>query len=250
MPMSFSFLSRSRRPNPRSTILSVNTTDIHCHILPGLGGGPETLEQSVSVVRHLSRLGFKRIVATAHVMQRFYGATPEQIRSSVNQLQNQLLTEGIMVYIDMAAQYYVDDGLLAMLDNRSELVPFGTYIDAPRSLILIETSLVSFPDTWYDITEMLNARGLMPVLAHPERYVYLQNNRDWVRLLRNRGTLFKLDVSSLIGRHGQAARQMAEWLVEQGHVSFIGADIATEQHLRMLREALVSPYGQRLRKSQ
>nr|WP_044129424.1 CpsB/CapC family capsule biosynthesis tyrosine phosphatase [Rudanella lutea] len=246
--MSFSFLTRSRRPAPRSTSLSVNTTDIHCHILPGLGGGPETLDQSVSIVRQLSRLGFKRIVATPHIMHRFYGATPEQIRTAAHTLQHRLLDEGLMVYIDTAAQYYIDDGFLTMLDNRSELLPFGTYIDAPRSLVLIETSLISFPDTWYDVTDMLNARGLMPVLAHPERYIYLQNNRDWVRLLRNRGTLFKLDMSSLLGRHGQTARQMAEWMIEQGHISFIGADVLNEQHLRMLREALASSFGQRLRK--
>jgi protein-tyrosine phosphatase len=246
--MSFSFLTRSRRAAQRSNLPSVNITDMHCHILPGLGGGPENLEQSMKLARQLHRLGFRRIVATPHIMNGFYNVTPEQVRLAVNLLQRALLDEGIALFIDTAAQYYTDDGFLNLLDARSEILPFGTYIDAPRSLILIETSLISFPDIWYDITDLLNARGLMPVLAHPERYVYLQHNRDWVRLLRNRGTLFKIDMASLTGRYGLGARQMAEWLIEQGHVSFIGTEMSTEQHLRVFREALASPFGQRLRR--
>lgn len=167
---------------------------------------------------------------------------------SINLLQRALLDEGVALFIDTAAQYYIDDGLLNLLENRNEILPFGTYVDAPRSLMLVETSLINFPDIWYDITDMLNARGLMPVLAHPERYIYLQRNRDWVRLLRNRGTLFKIDVASLTGRYGMEARQMAEWLIDQGHVSFIGADMSTEQHLRVFREAMALPYGQRLKR--
>ncbi|MCY7359270.1 MAG: capsular biosynthesis protein [Rudanella sp.] len=221
---------------------------MHCHILPCLGGGPENLEQSMKLARQLHRLGFRRIVATPHIMDGFYNPSPEQVRTAVNQLQRTLLDEGISLFVDTAAQYYIDDGLVRLLDSRSEILPFGTYIDAPRSLILIETSLITFPDIWYDITDLLNARGLMPVLAHPERYIYLQNNRDWVRLLRNRGTLFKIDVASLTGRYGQGARQMAEWLIEQGHVSFIGTEMSNEQHLRVFREALASPFGQRLKR--
>lgn len=246
--MSFSFLTRSRRAAQRSSSPSVNITDMHCHILPGLGGGPDTLEQSIKLARQLHRLGFRRIVATPHIMNGFYNPSPEQVRMAVSLLQRALLDEGISLFIDTAAQYYIDDGLLSLLDARSEVLPFGTYIDAPRSLILIETSLISFPDIWYDITDMLNSRGLMPVLAHPERYVYLQHNRDWIRLLRNRGTLFKIDMASLTRRYGQGARQMAEWLIEQGHVSFIGTEMSNEQHLRVFREALASPYGQRLRR--
>jgi len=246
--MSFSFLTRSRRAAQRSSSPSVNITDMHCHILPGLGGGPDTLEQSMKLARQLHRLGFRRIVATPHIMNGFYNASPEQVRMAVNLLQRALLDEGISLFIDIAAQYYIDDGLLNLLDARSEVLPFGTYVDAPRSLILIETSLISFPDIWYDVTDMLNARGLMPVLAHPERYIYLQHNRDWIRLLRNRGTLFKIDMASLTGRYGQGALQMAEWLIEQGHVSFIGTEMSNEQHLRVFREALALPYGQRLRR--
>ena len=246
--MSFSFLTRSRKAAQRSHSPAVTVTDMHCHILPGLGGGPDTIEQSMQLARQLHRLGFRRIVATPHIMNGFYNPSPEQIRMAVNLLQRTLLDEGISLFIDTAAQYYIDDGLLNLLESRSEMLPFGTYIDAPRSLILIETSLISFPDIWYDITDLLNARGLMPVLAHPERYVYLQHNRDWVRLLRNRGTLFKIDMASLTGQYGQGARQMAEWMIEQGHVSFIGTKMSTEQHLCVFREAFASPFGQRLRR--
>lgn len=246
--MSFSFLTRSRRTTQRSNSLSANHTDLHCHILPGLGGGPETLDQSLKLARQLHKLGFRRIVATPHIMKGFYNPSPEQVRGAVNLLQRTLLDEGTSLFIDTAAQYYIDEGLLAILDNRSEILPFGTYVDAPRSLLLVETSLISFPDIWYDITDLLNNRGLMPVLAHPERYIYLQRNRDWIRLLRNRGTLFKIDLASLTGRYGQEARHMAEWLIEQGHVSFFGADMSTEQHLRLFRDALQLPHGQRLRR--
>ena len=246
--MSFSFLTRPRRVAQRSSLTSVNITDMHCHILPGLGGGPETIEQSMHMARQLHRLGFRRIVATPHIMNGFYTASPEQVRMAVNLLQRTLLDEGVSLFIDTAAQYYTDEGLLNLLDAHSEILPFGTHIDAPRSLILIETSLITFPDIWYDITDLLNARGLMPVLAHPERYVYLQNNRDWIRLLRNRGTLFKIDMASLTGQYGQGAKQMAEWLIDQGQVSFIGTEMSTEHHLRVFREALASPFGQRLRR--
>ncbi len=247
--MSFSFLTRSRRAAQRSHSPSVNITDLHCHILPGLGGGPETLDQSVKLARQLHKLGFRRIVATPHIMKGFYNPLPEQVRASVNQLQRALLDEGVALFIDIGAQYYIDEGLLGMLESRSEMLPFGTYVDAPRSLMMLETSLISFPDIWYDVTDLLNARGLMPVLSNPERYIYLQRNRDWIRLLRNRGTLFKIDLGSLMGRYGQEARQMAEWMIEQGHVSFIGTEMATENHLRLFREALASPHGQRLRRS-
>lgn len=244
--MPFSFLTRQRRAVYRSAVPSAGRMDLYCHILPELDDGPHTLDQSVAITRQLNRLGFHRLVTTPHIMKGYYDPAPDKIRAATSLLQQALRSEGVNVWIEPAAEYYLDDGFLNLLKARGDLLAFSPALEAPKSLVLVETSLITLSDYWVDAVSLLRSRGYVPVLAHSERYIYLQQNRGQAIKLRDEGVLFQMDLLSLTGRNGVNARNFAEWLIDQNVISFIGANVSNENHMRSIREALALPYGRKI----
>ncbi len=241
--MSLPFLTSRRKAGLRPTSSSSGLTDLHCRILPGFNDGPETLEQSVALIRQLHKTGFRRLIATPHVMRGFYAPSPDQVRVVTVQVRQAIQAEGIEISIVPAAEYYVDEGLLTTLRSRGDLLLFSPSRSTPESLLLVETSLITIPDAWIELIELLTNRGLVPVLAHAERYVYLQRNRDLAFFLRRQGVKFQIDLPSLMGRNGTNPQHLAEWFIEQDLVSYIGSNAQSENHLRDVKQALTLPHG-------
>ncbi len=244
--MPFSFLTRQRRAVYRSAVPSAGRMDLYCHILPGLDDGPHSLDQSVAIARQLNRLGFHRLVITPHIMKGYYEPSPDRIRSITAGLQQALRAEGVNLSVEPAAEYYLDDGFLSVLRNRGDLLVFSPSQEAPKSLVLVETSLITLSDAWLDALDLLRSRGFVPVLSHSERYIYLQQNRGQAIKLRDQGVLFHMDLLSLTGRNGLNARHFAEWLIDQNVISFVGANVNSESQFRGVREALSLPYGKKI----
>jgi tyrosine-protein phosphatase YwqE len=80
------------------------------------------------------------------------------------------------------------------------------------------------------------------VLAHPERYLYLQQNFEKAEDLLNRGVLFQVNISSLTGFYSKPAQKMANNLIERGWVHWLATDCHQYQQMPMLEEAMGSKY--------
>jgi len=210
--------------------------DMHSHILPGIDDGADSLERSLELVEAMSALGYRKLIMTPHIMSDFYRNTPAIIREKLDLLQEAVTTAGIDMELACAAEYYLDEGLLHMLEQGEELLTFGD------NYLLFETSFLNEPLNLREAIFMMQAKGYKPVLAHPERYTYFYGKFNELVELRRQGVLLQPNLNSLAGYYSPGAREMAEKLIDNGMVDFLGSDAHSLKHTNALQKVLQSKY--------
>ncbi len=226
-----SLFGRSEKP---VSDLSFLHADLHSHVLPGIDDGARTIEEAVELVEMMGKAGYRKLVATPHIMNDLYPNTPDTILSALESLRDALRKRGIGVAVDAAAEYYLDEHFLKLLD-KGELLTFGD------RYVLFETSYTIRPYALAEHIYAMAARGYRPVMAHPERYTYLHDAFDEYRRLKEMGTLFQINLNSLGGYYGLPVRKAAEGLVEAGLVDFLGSDVHRKRHVEFFSRSLEHP---------
>jgi tyrosine-protein phosphatase YwqE len=211
------------------------TVDVHAHILPHLDDGASNIDQSITIIRGLQALGYKKIIATPHVMSGFYNNSYEDILQSLHLLRGILKRNNINVEIEASAEYYLEDNLFRSIE-RGEILSFGNQ----KKYLLFEASFIAKPTYLIESARRIQEAGYIPVLAHPERYISLNNIDTLTRLLFN-GILFQVNIGSLTGYYSKQAQEMAEALVKKNMVAFFGTNCHNESQLKSIRTAFDLP---------
>jgi protein-tyrosine phosphatase len=217
--------------------LATLQVDMHSHLLPGLDDGAETVADSLNLLRELRALGFRKLIMTPHVMGDFYKNTPEGIRAALAELQAATTAAGLGdMTLECAAEYYLDEWLGQKLAEGSELLSFG----GDKRYVLFETSYMNEPFNLQATIFELKAAGYQPVLAHPERYTYYYGRFAEIRKLRQEyGVLLQLNLNSLAGYYSPTARHVAEQLIDEKLVDFVGTDTHHLRHTTALAKKTV-----------
>lgn len=111
-------------------------TDMHSHLIPGIDDGAKTIEDSITLIKELHSLGFKKLYTTPHIMSDYFRNTPEIINAGLEDVRAAIKAEGIPVEINAAAEYYFDDGFVRKLENE-KLLTIGSNYLLLKFLILI-----------------------------------------------------------------------------------------------------------------
>ncbi len=201
-----------------------NFTDWHSHILPGVDDGIPDMQKALDVLAAYEKAGVKKVWLTPHIMEDYPNET-QKLREKFAELQ--LEYDG-KIELKLAAENMLDSLFEERLQNK-DLLPIG---DEGQHL-LVETSYFSAPMNFDDIIDEIMHSGYYPILAHPERYRYM-NEADY-KDLKRRGVLFQTNFMSLVGMYGETARRKAEWMLKQGMIDLTGSDIhrlsATQRYL-------------------
>lgn len=216
--------------------------DMHSHLLPGLDDGVQSVEEAVQLLRGLSTLGYKHLVITPHILSDFYPNTPNGINKQLQAVRTACQREGIPLQLEAAAEYYLDEVFFKSLDTEEKLLTFG------NNYILFETGFVNQPAILFEAIFKMKARGLNPILAHPERYEYMFRNHELAQELVERGALLQLNINSISGYYSVPARKVGEWLIDNKLVHFVGTDCHGQKHFDLLRETITMPYFDKLLK--
>ncbi len=191
-------------------------TDWHSHLLPGVDDGVETLDETLDILHLYEVLGVETVWLTPHIMEDCPNATTA-LRARFAELQAAYKGS---VRLHLAAEHMLD----ALFEERLEqgdLLPLGEEGDR----LLVETSYFNPPMGLTDILQRIKSKGYHPVLAHPERYVYMDT--PLYRRLKSSGVLFQLNLLSLVGLYGKLARLKARQLLEKGYYDLAGTDLHT-----------------------
>jgi tyrosine-protein phosphatase YwqE len=211
-------------------------TDIHSHLLPGIDDGVKTLKEAEEVIRVFTGLGFTKSITTPHIMSDSYRNTPAIISAKAKELNAYLTENKIQFDIQFAAEYYFDEFLMDLVSGNSELLTFGD------QYLLFETNTFAEPMLLDDFIFKLKVKGIKPVMAHPERYQYLENNNKRIEDLLDRGVLFQVNSLALSGHYSKAIQKNAYHLVERKLVHFLGSDCHTLHHATLLKDTLQHKY--------
>lgn len=225
---------------PGEKLKSELTVDMHNHLLPALDDGSENMEIAILLAKGLVERGYEKIFATPHIMNGFYNNDEEKILRKVSMLRQNLKEENIDLLLDYAAEYYLDDHFLAQLEKEIKPITIGRN----TNFVLIETSFVENFNKLTNALESLINLGYRPVLAHPERYIYLEEANKRYDRLQNMGVLFQVNINSLGGYYSQQTKKKAEFLIEHDMVSFLGTNCHNDVQLQSLDYAITNPYYQ------
>ena len=209
---------------------------MHSHILPGIDDGSKSLQESLDMLKIMRDLGIKKWVTTPHIFSDFYPNTPEIIRSKLKEVKTFVKDAGFDFDIHAAAEYYLDENLFEFILGDNELLSFG------KGYLLFETNMLAEPQMLNDFIFQIGLKGLMPVMAHPERYDYLAGNFRRIEDLRDRGVYFQLNALSLTGHYSRTAQKMARELTEKKLVDFVGTDCHNPAHAALLSELVTDKY--------
>lgn len=212
--------------------------DMHSHLLPAIDDGAKSIEESIELIKKFVALGYKKLITTPHVMSDFYKNTPEIILGKLNTINEAIKKLGLEIEINAAAEYYLDEGFIDKLNAKEKLLT----LEKSKKYILFETSYMNAsPHFDYAVFEM-QSQGYHPVLAHPERYVYLFDNFDKLKKWYDKGVLFQINTNSLNGYYSSDAKRIAEKLIDNKMVNFIGSDCHGERHLKNMQATYTLPH--------
>jgi tyrosine-protein phosphatase YwqE len=224
----FGLFSKSSKKGGDRFDFSVIKTDMHSHILPGIDDGSDDIETSLELIRGLKELGYQKLIATPHIMWDMYRNTPEIIQQKLQEVQNAVKQAGIEIEIGAAAEYFLDEHVEDLLRKKEPLLTIS------ENRVLTEFSM-AFPSM--NIKEILfemQMQGYQPIIAHPERYIYLQRNKEFYDELRDIGCLFQLNILSLAGGYGKSVTELAQYLLKNNFYSLVGTDLHHAGHLEGL----------------
>lgn len=203
-----------RRRTDAAGLLGPGFTDWHCHVLPGVDDGVRTMAEALEVLEEYGRRGVAEVWLTPHIMEDIPNTTAA-LRERFSELQ---AAYSGPVRLHLASENMLDSLFEERLES-GDLLPLGPGGDH----LLVETSYFSAPAGFHELLGRIRARGFHPVLAHPERYVYMEDG-DY-RRLREEGVKFQLNLPSLTGHYGPLARKKAERLRKAGWYEFEGTDL-------------------------
>lgn len=203
-------------------------TDYHAHLLPGVDDGVQTAEESLEILRLYEQLGIREVWCTPHVMEDIPNTTAG-LRARFGQFQARYAGS---VRLHLAAEYMLDNLFKERLAHR-DLLPLGPEGDH----LLVETSYFNPPMGLHNILLRITTKGYYPVLAHPERYLYMTGTE--YQQLKSMGIRFQLNVFSLYGLYGKAVQKRATTLQKQGMYDYVGTDL---HRMGMLENMLQHTY--------
>jgi protein-tyrosine phosphatase len=213
--------------------------DMHSHLIPAIDDGSQTFEDSLALIRKFEKAGYKKLITTPHVMSDTYRNTTEGIQEGLKNLNAYLSDKSIDITIEAAAEYYLDENLIAMLNADQPLLTFG------KKYLLFETNFLNEPLNLKEFIFLATTKGYKLVLAHPERYMYLQSDFEKSEDLINRGLLFQLNIGSITGYYSKNIQATANKLIDKGWVHFIGSDCHNMQHAAQVAEVQRLKYFQK-----
>lgn len=207
--------------------------DMHSHILPGIDDGAKTLSDSLILAQRFKSLGFRKLVATPHIMADYFRNTPATVHKALDVLREGLLQNNIDLEVDAAAEYYLDETFENKIQKK-EVLTFG------KNFLLFELSYINAPHNLFEVIKKIQDAGYQPVLAHPERYPYYYNSIESHQQIRETGCFLQLNTISLTGYYGKNSKQTAEELIDNYCVDFLGTDMHHVRHADALKESLSS----------
>ncbi len=204
--------------------------DFHSHLIPGIDDGSKSMEESIKMLKTFKELGYQKVITTPHVMSDFYKNESSTIIEGRDQIRNKLKELNIHIEFEAAAEYYLDESLGDKI-TKGDILSFGD------KYVLFELPFFSEPPNLSQIVFQFQTNGYKPILAHPERYSFWYKDFEKYRELKEKGVFLQLNILSLIGHYSPETQKIAEKLIKENLISFIGSDCHNSHHLELIEIA-------------
>lgn len=194
--------------------------DLHSHILPNIDDGAQTLEESVNMMRASESVGVTDVLATPHTYEEPSGTDIIKIKNRFSELTRALVREGIRTRLHLGAEIYMHPNLPTIVDKYPELT-----INGAKRFVLVEFPAREVPFYAENIIFELAVRGIIPVIAHPERCLGIQKKPEILVHLIENGALTQMNAGSLLGHYGWQAQKTAKKCLKLNLIHTMASDM-------------------------
>lgn len=192
--------------------------DIHCHILPGLDDGAQSLEESVEMAREAVKEGIEKIIVTPHHKLRTFDNPRSKVSEKTAELNSVFADEGIPLSLSVGQEIRIFGELPEELET-GEIAPLND-----SRYLLIEFPSNHVPSYTDRLFYELQMKGYVPVIAHPERNQQLTEQPDKLYDLVEKGALSQVTAASVCGLFGKKIQDFSFRLIEANLVHFVASD--------------------------
>jgi len=226
----FKLFSKSKPVHSKAD-LSWLKVDMHSHLLPGIDDGSPDIATSLHLIKGMMDLGYTKLITTPDM----YRNTHEVILEKLELLREAVKAEGLNVEINAAAEYFLDENTERLLKENTKLLTIS------GNMVLVEFSMAYPMHSLKDMLFEMQMQNYLPVIAHPERYLYLEKNKDFYDDLKDLGCIFQLNLLSIGGYYGKSALELGQYLIKKEYYELVGTDLHGERHLDALNDAAYMP---------
>lgn len=224
------FLNFKKKPTLASLIPN-SYCDIHSHILPGIDDGAPDSTKSHTLMTEVQKLGFAKVIATPHTFPGLWNNTPETIMNAYGILQAEQPALCKALQLDYASEYLLTQHIIAPAEQDQLLCLKDRYL-------LVEMSYLNPPLGLFEIIFELKQHHYIPVLAHPERYLFYYNSFNMYEKLKEAGCYFQLNLLSSVDYYGASVTELSQKLLSAGMIDFVGSDIHKMRHVQAFQQKI------------
>lgn len=192
--------------------------DIHTHILSNVDDGAVNMADSLQALQSAEKAGFTDIILTPHYIPDYYENTVDELEEKINNLREQTYKGNVIINIHEGNEIYICEDLVELVKNNQ------LYTLAGSKYVLFELPLNHKLFITNNVITELIANDYIPILAHPERYEYIQENPNELINLINSGVLIQANYASITGRYGKTAQKTVMKMLKHKMVHFLGTD--------------------------
>lgn len=208
--------------------------DVHSHILNNVDDGSNSEVLSIDLLKKAENAGFTDIILTPHFIEGYYNNKKNYIRRKIEELEIKIDES------DLNVNVYQGNEIL-LTENTSEQLKKGIVASlAGSKYILFElpfsNKMLGFNEFMYNI----RTAGFIPVLAHPERYTYIQQNPQSLIEIIKSGVLIQSNYGTMLGQYGKMAKQTLEIMLENHLVHFMGSDTHRQSFVYESMDSILS----------
>ena len=199
--------------------------DFHTHILPNIDDGSRSIEETFNLIEEAQKAGFDQIVLTPHYMEGYYETDVAEREVWLDAISKNLYIKKFKGKLYLANEIYMSENIINLLENAKASTINNT------SYVLFELPLNAEPLNLYDVIYEMQQYKLVPVLAHPERYTFMQKEPELLYdlvekgVLSSKGVLLQSNYGSIIGQYGANAQRLVKKMLSHNLVHFLGTDV-------------------------
>ncbi len=193
--------------------------DFHTHIIPNIDEGSRSIEETFNLIKEAKEAGFEGIVLTSHYIENYYETDVPERDMWVKAISDNLKQKGIETDLYLGNEIYISGNMMNLLiEGKASTINNSSYV-------LFEMPLNAEPMNLYDVIYSLQENKLIPVLAHPERYSFIQKEPELVYDLIEKGVLMQANYGSILGQYGEKAQMIVRRFLENNMIHFLGTDV-------------------------
>lgn len=192
--------------------------DLHTHIIPGIDDGSKNMNDTIEMLKNAKAAGYTGVVATPHYIEGSYASNNADKFKLINDIKEEIKVQNIELDIYIGNEVFITDSIENLLSSGK------IYSINNSKYILIELPMTGGSNGLQSCIFKLFSLGYTPIIAHPERYSFVQKDPNKLIDYIDQGVLFQLNSGSLFGHYGKTAQKAARILLKHDMIQLIATD--------------------------